>query len=347
MAQKQYLDYEGLQRLVENLNKKYAPISAIVFKGSVDDIAHLPALADQKAGYMYDVKTGGITTADFVEGAGHLLANGENVAAVEVLLGTFTPIVPAASADPKALGLYEEDVVSFVDVTSTLDPATSDPAALGLYEEDTSTPGEYILTADNTVVASKAYYERQATYKLSQDRAVVDGKAYFTADSVMKWDILGGLFDIYDRYLEFGEEFPVDPVDGRVFLYMGETTHEFNEVTPVGTENPSDKGWYEFEAVTPAGTENPSEEGWYEVVDGKFVLTEDTTVDGTKTYYSGAVSEDRTVDPTKTYYTYDVKYKEGVVYEYSDAEGDWAPKSASAGDDMIPITNQEIDDLFI
>lgn len=346
MAQKQYLDYEGLQRLVENLNKKYAPISALVFKGTVDDIAHLPALTDQKAGWMYDVKVGGITTDDFVEGAGHLLANGENVAAVELLLGTFTPITPAASADPKALGLYEEDVVSFNDVTATLDP-TADPAALGLYEEDTSTPGTYIPTADNTVVSGKSYFERVATYKLSQDRAVVSGKAYFTADTVMKWDILGGLFDIYDRYLEFGEEFPVDPDDGRVFLYMGDTTYEFNEVTPAGTENPSDKGWYEFNAVTPAGSEDPSQEGWYEIVDGKYVLTEDTTVDAGKTYYEGGVTEDRTVDPLKTYYTYDVKYKEGVIYEYSDAEGDWAPKSGSAGDDMIPITNQEIDDLFI
>lgn len=346
MAQKQYLDYEGLQRLVENLNKKYAPISALVFKGTVDDIAHLPALADQKAGWMYDVKTGGITTADFVEGAGHLLANGENVAAVEVLLGTFTPITPAASADPKALGLYEEDVVSFVDVTATLDPS-ADPQALGLYVVDPSDPTAYILTTDTTVVSGTTYYERQATYKLSQDRAVVSGKAYFTADSVMKWDILGGLFDIYDRYLEFGKEFPVDPDDERTFLYMGDTTYEFNAVTPAGTENPNDKGWYEFNAVTPVGSEDPSAEGWYELVDGKFVLSEDTTVDAGKTYYEGGVTEDRTVDPNKTYYSYDVKYKQGVIYQYSDTEGDWVPKSGSAGDDMIPITNQEIDDLFI
>lgn len=347
MAQKQYLDYAGLQRLVENIDKKYAPIAALIFKGSVEDIAHLPAIADQKTGWMYDVKVGGITTNDFVEGAGHLLANGENVAAVEILLGTYTPVTPAASADPKALGLYEEDVVSFVDVTATLDPSTDDPQALGLYEEDPTAPGTYILTTDNTVVASKAYYERQATYKLSQDRAVVAGKDYFTADTVMKWDILGGLFDIYDRYLEFGTEFPVDPDDGRVFLYMGETTYEFNEVTPSGTENPSDKGWYEFNAVTPVGTEDPSTEGWYEIVDGKYVLSADTTVDAGKTYYEGGVTEDRTVDPLKTYYSLDVKYKEGVVYKYSDTEGDWVPKSGSAGDDMIPITNQEIDDLFI
>ncbi len=342
---KQYLDYEGLQRLVQNIDKKYAPISAIVFKGSVEDIAHLPALSDQKAGWMYDVTTGGITTNDFVEGAGHLLANGENVAAVEIMLGSFTKVTPGATDDPKAKGYYEEDAVTFEDITAELDPG-ADPSALGLYELDSST-GDYVLTADTTVVASKSYFKRVATYKLSQDRAVVAGKDYFTADTVMKWDILGGLFDIYDKYLEFGKEFPADPDDERVFLYMGDTTYEFNEVTPSGTENPSDKGWYEFTEVTPAGTEDPSAEGWYEVVDGKFVLTEDTAVDAGKTYYEGAVTEDRTVDPAKTYYSYDVKYKEGVVYKYSEADSDWVPKSGGSSDDMIPITNQEIDDLFI
>lgn len=42
---------------------------------------------------------------------------------------------------------------------------------------------------------------------------------------------------------------------------------------------------YRYEEVTPVGTENPSEEGWYELVGGDYVLTEDTTVDDSKTYY--------------------------------------------------------------
>lgn len=42
---------------------------------------------------------------------------------------------------------------------------------------------------------------------------------------------------------------------------------------------------YEYVEVTPVGTENPSEEGWYELVDGEYVLTEDTEVDSEKTYY--------------------------------------------------------------
>lgn len=40
-----------------------------------------------------------------------------------------------------------------------------------------------------------------------------------------------------------------------------------------------------YSDVTPAGSEDPSSEGWYELVDGKYKLSEDTTVDGSKTYY--------------------------------------------------------------
>lgn len=43
---------------------------------------------------------------------------------------------------------------------------------------------------------------------------------------------------------------------------------------------------YAYNAVTPAGTENPSEEGWYEADDDTYVLSTDTTVDSDKTYYT-------------------------------------------------------------
>lgn len=42
---------------------------------------------------------------------------------------------------------------------------------------------------------------------------------------------------------------------------------------------------YTYTEVTPVGTENPSEEGWYELSGTNYVLTEDTTVDEEKTYY--------------------------------------------------------------
>ena len=40
-----------------------------------------------------------------------------------------------------------------------------------------------------------------------------------------------------------------------------------------------------YEEVTPVGTENPANEGWYEVVNGKYVKTTDTTVTQNKDYF--------------------------------------------------------------
>lgn len=45
-----------------------------------------------------------------------------------------------------------------------------------------------------------------------------------------------------------------------------------------------------YDAVTPVGSENPSSEGWYEFINGKYVLSTDTEVDGTKTYYAKTVT---------------------------------------------------------
>ena len=42
---------------------------------------------------------------------------------------------------------------------------------------------------------------------------------------------------------------------------------------------------YTYTAVTPVGTENPSQEGWYELSGTIYTLTTDTTVDSEKTYY--------------------------------------------------------------
>lgn len=58
-----------------------------------------------------------------------------------------------------------------------------------------------------------------------------------------------------------------------------------------GYYNPVDGKFYanktaiSYNAVTPEGTENPSEEGWYELDDSDYILSEDTAVDSEKTYY--------------------------------------------------------------
>ena len=51
------------------------------------------------------------------------------------------------------------------------------------------------------------------------------------------------------------------------------------------SDEPTPEPTYTYEEVTPVGNENPSEEGWYELIEGEYVLTEDTEVDEEKTYY--------------------------------------------------------------
>lgn len=331
-----YLDYAGLQRLVENINKKYAPIQAVRFVSTVEDIDSLPALNTVKAGWMYNIKTGGLTTDDFVEGAGHIVADGENIGAVELLTGVYTPVAsPAATDDPKALEWYEVDTTSYVEAT---DIQVGDDVT-GLYEEDSLNPGTYIPTTDSTAQAGKTYYRQVVTYKLSQDRMPEAGKTYYEAGKEMKWDLMGGTFDLEGRYLEFGDEFPQKPdskmVDGRTFLFMGDDVKLYTLVaSPEG--RPTENGYFEgvftvastadvvnpkqvplyektehYNAVTPAGTEDPSALGWYEedpVGSETYVLTADTTVTAGKTYYTkGADTYARTNDSEvmlgKTYYT--------------------------------------------
>lgn len=312
MANK-YLDYTGLQRLVENINRKYAPIQAIVFKSTVEDIASLPALNTVKAGWMYNIKTGGITTKDFVEGAGHIVADGENIAAVELLTGNYTPVAnPAATDDPKALGWYEFDGAA------------------------------------------------EPTYTLSQDRFPVSGKTYYTADAVMKWDLMGGVFDLEDRYLEFGDTFPQGPasrmVEGRTFVYMGENTKVYTKVdAPTG--RPTENGYFELDDATavadPATIYNPKQQQLYEQnatdPDAVFyVLSKDTTAVDGKTYYECTfeASTDTTVNPAKIYYTKADQYKKGTIYQYDATNKEWVLQS-SGGADVEAIPLKDIDDLFI
>lgn len=92
---------------------------------------------------------------------------------------------------------------------------------------------------------------------------------------------------------------------------------EYILVTPVGDEDPSEKGWYEqstqygYRRVYPEGTENPQLNGWYEKVNNVYVLTTDTEVDPDKEYYVRGIqyvytpTTDTTVSPYKDYYEHD------------------------------------------
>lgn len=128
------------------------------------------------------------------------------------------------------------------------------------------------------------------------------------ATSAKKWQILGPVFDVADR-LQFGSTFPSSPANGDTFLYMGDTTYTYHSVTPTGTENPKEEGWY---------ISNGS---------GGYIATTDTTIQ------SGT-----------TYYTRTEQYQKGVIYVYNASGSEWVAQSS--GDSMIAITTTEVDALF-
>ena len=105
----------------------------------------------------------------------------------------------------------------------------------------------------------------------------------------------------------YGGNFPANPEDGCVFLYMGPNTYT-----------------YSYEEVTPEGTENPSEEGWYEEDSGNYILSVDTEVDAGKTYYTRSEEE---------------QYVSETAYKYVLADAEWVPLEAE-------FTDEEIDALF-
>lgn len=66
------------------------------------------------------------------------------------------------------------------------------------------------------------------------------------------------------------------PTPERIMEILGgvQPTETYVEVTPVGTENPSEEGWYEYDSTNDT-----------------YVATEDTTVVSGKTYYEKVVSQ--------------------------------------------------------
>ena len=215
MASERFLDADGLAHVLTRFKETYTSLHAVSYKEMVDTISTLPSLDAVKIGYMYGIRNGGLTTDDFVGGAGQTIYDGDNVICVNI----------------------------------------------------------------NT-----------------------------EEEPVLKWDSVGGMVNISDR-LQFGNAFPANPVYGDTFLYMGETIYQYGIVTPVGYENPSEKGWYEYNSA-----------------EDKYVLSADTEV-----------------NPEKTYYVKSERYSKGVIYVYS-LGNIWAPQTN--GDIIDSIDKSDIEALF-
>lgn len=76
-------------------------------------------------------------------------------------------------------------------------------------------------------------------------------------------------------------------------LFIGGAGKKYPAGTNVAV---ADVGTDTFSEVTPEGTENPQEEGWYEESSGTYILTSDITVDSSKTYYQAVHTPDYKFD---------------------------------------------------
>lgn len=175
MANKQYLDYDGLKEVLTKLKEKFASIDAITFKDAVANVAALPALSVAKAGWMYTITSEDTTTADFVEGTGKVIDAFSEVVCVNkgtesvpelkwFVMGnvfslkdkvSFGEELPVAPFNKQVFCYTGENTYKYTAATPS---GTENPAAYSWYEK----VGEnYTPSTDVSVDPGKTYYERE------------------------------------------------------------------------------------------------------------------------------------------------------------------------------------------
>ena len=93
--------------------------------------------------------------------------------------------------------------------------------------------------------------------------------AFASLPAVRTADMVGFVYNVTDAF-----ETTADFIEGAGKKYPAGTNVVIVDASTVS-----------YNEVTPVGTENPSEEGWYELVSDEYVLSADTEVDSGKTYY--------------------------------------------------------------
>ncbi len=323
MAEKKYLDYEGLTELVAKIKEFVGDAGKLEFKGTVIDVAHLPSVATQKIGYMYTVQTAGVTTADFTDGAGKAIAANSEVAAVQV---EGTTEVPVYSVDA-GVSYVTADLQAYTP-TGTMSAATK--LASAYVADGTEThlvDGTLYVTEDGasffSVTALADTFADFTKVAIDDEDTIAELGALYTGDSfkdlnaytetitgnVMMWCLLGPVFDVSNK-LTFGFAMPSNPAQDDVFLFLGDTTYAYNEVTPEVGNDPAALGWYHS--------------------DDSGVTWEPAT-------------EHEADTATYIYATKDEEFVQGVIYKYDETDG-W--EALNSGDTMVAITTSEVDALF-
>lgn len=126
--------------------------------------------------------------------------------------------------------------------------------------------GDFLANGDENIIReTKQAAANSALVVTSADgtKHIPAGTAYPTNDG----NAIGILYEDTDVTLG---DMPCSVITGNAVIY----------------EDKLAKTGVKYDAVTPVGTENPSEEGWYEKDGANYVLSTDTTVDAEKTYYA-------------------------------------------------------------
>lgn len=197
------------------------------------------------------------------------------------------PIQP--TDNPQELGLYEytQEYIPFIHTDET------NPSELELYE---LVDGEYILTTDTTFIDGKTYYDYNESYILTTDTSPQSDKTYYQ------------VFDSYSLYLNGSGTF-----SGNIYAdngyFHGElraATGTFSGILQAATGSFSGRitaqsghigGFFinngflnsesgKYVIYETNESDNPRLLGLYEIVNDIYELTEDTTPQEDKTYYS-------------------------------------------------------------
>lgn len=174
--------------------------------------------------------------------------------------------VSAAEANAAAIAAVEDAGVAHtmaenatlnaeIAQSSALSARTSaDTALFGLSEVENvvgvvnwiAEHGVYVVNEDEEVDPMRVYYTIEGgTYTLTDDSEIVPGKQYYTP-SEWELSIIPSKLEWYELMssitYSLTDDTAVDP--GTQYYTYDPVTDEYSEVTPVGTENPSEEGWY-------------------------------------------------------------------------------------------------------
>lgn len=274
MALTNYLDSNGTRYIIERVREK-ADINSPEFTGTPKAPTPAEGSNDKQ-----------VATTEFVKAA--IEAAELSVYSIKGQLDD-----PADLPDPAEPGdIYEvkpetivtdgdpKEIVKVVGVVdeyeelATIDP---EPEAGSIYRVKNA--GQTDPADDTTAFPENSYFEKQddGSWNLISGTGYPENTKYMYTDNDgwIPRDNDGIDLSAYATKEEVNDRIKYEELTA---IPLSDIVSWFNPTPPAPTYN----------AVTPVGTEDPSALGWYEKSGEEYVLSTDTAVDSTKTYYAKA-----------------------------------------------------------